>query len=308
MGNDTDKKTFTSPLGVYARIQEEMKAYFYTGSLDPLMFDIWTRDCIDKFENTYLPIEQAVMDMCDHKCELPCDFKCVREVWMCATYFKGPIVSPFVYYYQTDCRINPSPEPAQSCSQCVGGYQCMPKSMTPTPVALPSLCDVPDDYIVTHKVMSQMGFSFEVSGMLKPGNFKTIKHLHEGCPNISCQSRDTFDIVGNKLITSFREGTIYLLYYADPRIVAENGYYEIPDNEPFKKYLYYYIRFMLYQQLFEQSTDETFNQIKYKRDDAEKRSDTAYINARNYSVSDDIYGVQRRIIRSYNRNNRFRLL
>jgi hypothetical protein len=81
----------------------------------------------------------------------------------------------------------------------------------------------------------------------------------------------------------------------------------IPDNEPFKKYLYYYLRMMVYRQLFDQSTDESFNQINAKYQLAQSEADTAYINARNYAINGDIYDVQKAIIRSYNRNNRFKI-
>jgi hypothetical protein len=64
---------------------------------------------------------------------------------------------------------------------------------------------------------------------------------------------------------------------------------------------------MTYQQLFDQSTDENFNQMKYKRDDAEDKMWHAYTNAKAYAVNQDIYSVERAIIRSYNRHNRFRI-
>lgn len=306
------KTKFISPIQIYSRVKEEMRSYFNTGAIDDLLFPIWTKDCIDKFEYTYLPLKQAVLDMYDHKCTLPCDFKAAREVWVTFTYDKGPITSPHVFYYQTDCRINASPEPGQACTACTPGYQCVDHSQTPTQVALPSLCDVPPEYVVTHKVMDQMMFRFHVTGMLKPGNFKTIGRCAEGSPNLDTYCLDTFDIVGNNIITSFAQGTIYLAYFASHAEVEEDeqtgaGYYKIPDNEPFQKYVYYYLRFMVYQQLFDQSTDESFNQIKYKRDDAEGRMWEAYINARNYAVNDDIYSVEKAIVRSYNKNNRFRI-
>jgi len=302
------KTNFISPLPIYARVKEELKSYFSTGSVDDLMFSIWTRDCIDKMEYTYLPLREAVLDMYNHKCELPCDFKAVKEVWLTATCHKGPITSPHVFYYQTDCRISPAPAENASCEPCVQGYQCFPPSQTPDPVALPSLCDVPPEYVVTHKVMNQMIFSYTVTGMLKPGNFKTIGRLHDSCPNRDIWSLETFDIIGNNLVTSFSTGSIYMAYYGThAEVDDQTQYYMIPDNDPFQKYLYHYLRFMVFQQLFDQSTDETFNQIMAKRNDAEDRMNTAYVNAKNYAISDDIYGVQRSIIRSYNRNNRFQL-
>ena len=308
------KERLVSPAKIYARVKEEMRSYFNTGAIDDLLFPIWTKDCIDKFENTYMPLKEAVMDMHNHKCPLPCDFKYVREVWVTFTYDKGPVTSPHVFYYQTDCRIEPSPsyDSNNSCTDCTPGYQCFPPSQTPTEVALPSLCNVPPEYVVTHKVMEQMMFRFHVTGMLKPGNFKTIGRCAEGCPNLDAFCVDTFDIIGNNLVTSFAQGTIYMAYFAEAATVPEDegpdaGYYLIPDNEPFQKYLYYYLRMMVYRQLFDQATDESFNQINNKYQLAQSEADTAYINAKDYAVNQDIYSVQRAIIRSYNRNNRFRL-
>jgi hypothetical protein len=301
------KVKYISSEVIQARVREELRTYFYAGAIDDLMFNTWVADCIDKFEYTYLPIKECAMDMWNNRCELPCDFKAVREVWMCATFFKGPIVSPHVFYYQTDCRIGSAPTPADSCSDCLIGDQCFPPSQTPTPLNLPSLCDVPAEFIVTHKVMQQLNFSFRVTGMLKPGNFRTIDRCHEGCPNRDVWCVDTFDIVGNSLHTSFREGTIYLAYYASKAEQDETGYYLISDNDPFQKYVYYYLRFMVFQQMFDQSIADDFNQARAKRDDAEKRMWDSYQNAKAYAVSDDIYGLEKRIVRSYNKNNKFLL-
>lgn len=293
---------------IKARVREELRHYFYAGAIDDLLFDIWVKDCIDKFEYTYLPLLECAMDMCDYKCELPCDFKAVREVWVCATFHKGPITSPHVFYYQTDCRINPSPTPAESCSDCVDGYQCFPPSQTPTPVALPSLCDVPDDYIVTHKVMNQMVFSFRVMGLLKPGNFKTIGRMHEGSPNKHATCIDTFDIIGNDLHTNFRHGTVYMAYYASNALCEESGSYLIPDNDPFQKYVYEYLRYMVFRQMTDQALADDYRLAKDKFTDAETRMWAAYQNAKIYATTDDMWGLEKRIVRSYNKNNRFKLL
>ena len=297
---------FISSVQIMSRVKEELRSYIFSGAMDDLLFELWVKDCIDKFEYTYLPIHTCAMDMWNHKCELPCDFKAVREVWMCATYFKGPITSPHVFYYQTDCRINAAPLPAESCSACVDGYQCFPPSQTPTPVALPSLCDVPDDYIVTHKVMNQMVFSYKVTALLKPGNFRTLSKCQES-PNVDVFCVDTFDIVGDTLQTSFRQGTIHMAYYGSHAIQDESGYYMIPDNEPFQKYVYEYLRYMIFRQMMDQSTSDDYNMARAKLQDAEDRMWRTYQVAKDYALTDDIYGLQKRIVRSYNHNNRYLL-
>lgn len=309
MNEETTQSKLISCQPIIARVVEEMKSFFFAGILDDLLMNLWVKDCIDKFEYTYLPIRQCAMDMYNYRCELPCDFKAVREVWLCATFFKGPITSPHVFYYQTDCRVSPSPMPAESCSECLTGYQCFPPSQTPTEVnvPLPSLCGVPPEYIVTHKVMTQMNFSFRVSCLLKPGNFRTVDRCHADCANIDVWNVDTFDIVGNNMRTSFREGTVYMAYYASHAMEEESGYYLIPDNDPFQKYVYRYLRYMAFQQVYDQATGDDMREYKMKKDEAEQKMNETYITAKTYAAGYDIYGLQKRIIRSYNRNNRFRL-
>lgn len=308
MGKNT---RFISPAKIYARVQEELKSYFNTGSIDNLLFPIWTLDALNKFENTYLPIREVVMDIYHRKCELPCDFHAVREVWACATFNKGPITAPGTFYYQTDCRIEPSPAPGDPCGPCTEGYQCFTGDEIQQPVNLPSLCDVPQEYHVTHKVQTHLNFQFHVTAMLKPGNFRTIGKCGEGCPT-DIWAVDTFDIMDNKLITSFDCGTVYMAYYAKHAEMPmddgpDAGYYMIPDNEPFGKYLYYYLRYMIFDQLFNQATDETFNQVNAKLQRAEQQMWDHFAMAKQYAVAGDVFDVEKSIIRSYNRNNRFLL-
>lgn len=296
---------YINPLPIIGRVKEELKIYFNSNTIDDLMFSIWIRDCIDKMEMTYYPIREAVLDLCNKECEIPCDFKRVREAWLCATYHKGPIVSPHVFYYQTDCRINPAPSPGNPCEDCVDGYQPFTYCQTPKPVNLPDLCDVPDQYRVTHKVMSEMDFEFHVSCLLKPGNFYTTSKCDAHSPNRDSQNIDTFDIIGNKMVTSFYNGTVFLSYYADPSY-SESGYPEIPNNDPFKKYVYHFLKYMTLAQIaMEEQDPSKYKLIDAKATKEEKLCSDAYINARNYAMAKDIYGIEQSIIRSYNKHNRF---
>lgn len=289
---------FVSPEPIYARIKEEMKAYFNTGQIDDLMFPIWTKDCIKKFKNTYLEIKPAVLDLFDSKAELPCDFKSIREVYICSTYNKGPIKAPFTYYYQTDCRVGPVETDA--CTDC-NKPECTPSFESPVPF----LGSTPEQFRVTHKVNTWMDFTFSLTGLLKPGNHKTIRVCHDGCPNLTCEARDTFDIINNHIVTSFPTGTLYIAYYADTEM--DNGYSEIPDEHEFQQYVYKYIRYMIYQQLYEQAGDETISALGQKMQFAQRQADEQFIIARNEAIGETVYDVQQAIKRSYNRHNRFRL-
>lgn len=310
----TRHTTFVSPAPIYSRILEEFKSYFNTGALDQLMFEPWTLDTLREFKSTYLPIEQCVINLANYRGELPCDFKLVREVWACGVHKGGTMKSPFTFYYQTDCRIAPTWN--STCDSCPNEPLCGYEPQQP--VNLPSICDLHpmssnncmcasgDQFRVTHKVQTNIGFEFTVEGMLSPNNYRTINRCWEHSPNKQVSSIDKFDIVGHEIVTSFREGTIFMLYYAEP-LMGEDDNYEIPDEERFQKYLYYYLQFMIYQQLFIQSTEETFNMLLKKRDDAEQRMLNERERARQDAMAQDIYSVRASIIRSYNRNNRFKL-
>lgn len=305
---------FISPEAIYSRVKEEMQSYFNTGAIDDLMFPVWTKDCIDEFKSTYLPIETAVIDIYNHKAALPCDFKLVREAWVCATVNKGPIQSPFTFYYQTDCRIHPTYE---GCSEC-DPAQCNPPGTTPTSqnIPLPNLCNLNlnnsscgacaagDQFRVTHKVQTWMNFQFSIEGMIMPSDYRTMSKCWDHSPNKGCHSYDTFTISGDSIVTSFNNGTLYLLYYADP-YEDEDGYYEIPEGDRFGKYLMYYLVYMIYKQLYRQSTDESFNIISKKKDDAEFDMLNARERARQEAMSRNIYDVKKAIVRSYNKNRRF---
>lgn len=295
MNYDTSK--FVSPEPLYARIKEEMKTYFNTGQIDDLMFPVWTKDCIKKFKNTHLQQRVAVLDLFNYKAELPCDFRSMREVFICATYSKGPIKSPFTFYYQTDCRIGPQVE---SCSEC-DKPECTPDYESPVPF----VGNVPQQFRITHKVNYHMDFTFTLKGLLKPGNLKTVRVCEADSPNLGANCMDTFDIINGSLVTSFPTGTVYITYYADPEM--DNGYTEIPDAHEFHMYIYRYIRFMIYQQLYEQSADETINALKTKKDEAERMLGEQYILARNDAMGETAFDVQQAIKRSYNKHNKYRL-
>ena len=167
------------------------------------------------------------------------------------------------------------------------------------------MCASGDQFRVTHKVQSVYNFSFTVEGMLTPGDYKSINSVWEQSPNRQCSSMDTFNIRDNHIITSFRTGTLYLLYYADP-LETENGYYQIPDTDIFKKYLLWYLKFKVFENLFYEATDENFNQIKAKKEDAEKNMYTWLTKAKNEAMGRSIYDVKKAIVRSYNKLKRFR--
>lgn len=234
---------FVSPEDLYSEIKEEMRSYFNTGILDDTMFPIYTDKALRKLGRSGLKIDEAALELKHGMAELPPDFKYVRELWMCANinyYVKGPSA----IYTQEKCVVTPYGD-FDRCNPC-------------------STC--PDDCTSTHMVYyKETGaalFSFSVGYLMRPGNLTTRAECFHNCKNFGSDSINVFDIRDRKVITNISDGVLYLVYYKEER--DENDAQLIPDNYFIGEYIKSFIKWKLYEQLYNDVTDETFNQIERK--------------------------------------------
>lgn len=279
------KQEFKSPVGIFSEVKEVLNSYFNSGAIDDVLFPKWLEHCLRRFRKSSFKIEEAVIPVsCNEAC-LPKDFNSVREVWMCTTEWSDPYKSPSSYYYQTDCRIEPQRD---SCEPCFdeNNNEC---------------CDT--RYLVTHKVNNTYLFSFSRTFLLRPGNMNASSHCGENCKNMYADSPFTFDIANGKMITNFAEGTIHLIYYAEPSDEIQM----IPDNFFVEDYIRKYLIYMCFQQLSYQITDETFNQIQLKLQQADQAQAMAFILAENDLKGQTSEEKIRQIGVSYRRFNKYRI-
>ena len=68
-----------------------------------------------------------------------------------------------------------------------------------------------------------------------------------------------------------------------------------------------YIKSQVFEQLFNQTTDETFNQSERKYLMYKQQADEAYILARNESISEDVYRKRRATRRTQRRNLKYEI-
>lgn len=283
------KYNFVSPEPIYALIKEEMRSYFEAGAVDDTLFNKWSERALQKLGKSSYPILEYFLEQDCFESKLPPDFKAPREAWMCtriAVPAPFPIQTPSSFYEQTFCKVTPQYDECDPCSPCF-----------------------PDILRVTYKsnetYQPLYDERFKRTYLLKPGNISYHNETHDKhhFPYRDNHSSgvDSFDIRGNKFVTNFRRGHVHLLYYADAQ--TESGYQLIPENYYIQEYLRRYIKFMVYEQLFNQTTDESFNQMKLKRDIAEKSYDEGWIMADIEIKKQDIYTKQRNIKRDMNRND-----
>ncbi len=245
---------------LYAEIREEMSSYFNTGAVDDILFPRWTIYCIKRFKKSTMQIEATTLDIKNYKADLPKNFDSARSVWSCNVNYVN-VMSPQIKYHQHDIRLTE-----------YGRCDCPPE--------LPCECDPckkDKDYQVTYKSSGELLYSFRKSQLLTPSGVRTKNRCTDNCLNFRPTTEDTFEIDGCHLYTSIPEGKLYIEYYAEN--MDEEGNVMIPDNIYVQQYIMAYIRYKLFKKLLDSTTDESFNQMNYKYQEAKRDRNEAFIHA-----------------------------
>jgi|SRR5581483_11014870 len=284
------KYKFVSPDPLFARIKEELKSYFDAGMVDDLLFPLWTDDCLKKLGRSSWPIQQAILWQDNFESKLPPDFVDVREAWLTTTTFGPEFQLPGSFYRSITTTLGKSYDvcnPAVSCDPCNPDILEVVTKTTETvtrPIRLKYLLKPGNIYLNrpggSHRTISQReAFYAQPPGIQAAQvDFPLLpEDVGLGCLNYSSTAEDTFDIRDGKFITNFRHGEIFLIYYA---MHTDNaGYQLIPENYRIQEYIRSYLKQKIFEQLFNQITDESFQQIERKYVMYKQQADEAYIMA-----------------------------
>lgn len=277
------KYEFVSPQPLYALIKEEFKSYFDSHAVDDLLFPIWTEKCLKNLRRGSYKIKPLILEIKDFEARLPDDFYAVREAWLC-TRCVIPYQLPNAQY-QTVAISTRLDSPDVFCDEC-------------------NECAVPGIIRAFYKTTNTILFEFKREYLLKPGNISVEQNCTLHCENNRhCHHSDTFDVRGNKFVTNFREGIVNLVYYA--KEYDEGGYQLVPDDYFIWEYIEHFIKYKLYEQLSNQVTDETYNQITSKLQYYEAKQNDKFIIARTETMKETAYQIQKAIRRNNNRLTKF---
>jgi len=286
------KYSFVSPTPTYARIKEEFKSYFDSGIVDDTLFPLWTLDCLDKLGRGSYPIYPAVLNLENYEARLPDDFKYMREAWMCSTNEQSFRMPSFIYQGVSDSTrmlvTSRLDSPQIYCDICTEEE-----------------CGFPDMIKAIYKTTEEVAFTFRKSYLLTPGNINTACPTDLYCANKGAAAPNSYDIHDNKLVCTQRDGIVYILYYSD----GTGDEQLIPNDEAgrFRKYIELYIKSKLSEQVFNQTTDETYNQSFQKMQYYKQQADEAYILADIESKKETVYKKVRAITRTRRRNWKYEI-
>lgn len=279
------KYKFISPEPSYALIKEELKSYFDTGSVDDTLFSLYTERCLQKLGRGGYKINEQVIEIDDFKATLPVDFIAVREAWMC-TDFDTSYQLPGAIYEQitnTSTRVDSADVYCDECAECA------------SPAIIRAI----------YKTTKQVAFSVRKKFLLTPGNISVQDSCSVDCANYGTNSPESFDIRDNKFFTTFRTGHVYLVYYSEER--TDQGYQLIPDNVRIKEYIEGYIKYKIFEQLCNQVTDETYNQIEAKRQRYELELAEKQVLAENEMKKKTPYEKKQSALRDMRRNRKYEI-
>lgn len=253
---------FISPESLFATIKEELSSYFETGVMDDNLFPRWTSEALKKLSKSSLKVEHEVLFVEGYQAKLPSGFHSVKEAWG-VTCLSDTMLLPEATYENVTRNITPEYDRCSPCDPCL-----------------------PDLVRVTYKTKSTVTYDYKITTLLKPGNVNAITQCGTDCLNIGSKSYEEFDIRGNKIVTNFENGTIYLIYYSEN--YDDNGFQLIPDATQIELYIEKYLKFKLFYKLYQTITDETVNQVRTKYLEAKVDMEEAFITALNHTKKETV--------------------
>lgn len=230
------KYNFISPEPIYAQVKEELKSYFQTGVVDDVLFPKYTEHCLKELGRSSYKIVEGIFNLQDFETQLPNNFHAVRELWL-VTSNEVSVRNPASTYTQETIAISSDRD----------------------------RCDTfcpPQEIKITYKTTGTVLQTFKCQHLLKPGNINARDNCSLDSFNRSSESMETFDIRGRKLITNFPEGTLYMVYYV--KDYDDNDYQLVPDNHEIENYIQNYLKYKVFETIYNNISDETLRQVETK--------------------------------------------
>lgn len=280
------KQNFVSPEVIFAKVKEELRSYFESGIVDDTLFPLYVEHCLRKLGKASYPINQVLLHIDGYKSNLPEDFYAAREVWACTTYTDGTQLPSSTYLQQMAYKMDTLTENDVYCRPC-------------------ETCKYPDVIEAVYKVTNAVYFQYRKQYLLTPGNIFPSCPEDLYCANYNSVSPHSYDIRDKKIATTFREGKIYMQYYSTGVDDADNQL--VPDNIQTLNYIEYYIKQKMFEQVWNQTTDETYNQSQGKFQYYKAQADEAFIIATTENKKKDQYSMIRSIAKTRTRFRKFNI-
>jgi hypothetical protein len=239
---------FKSTDEIFSRIRENLSSYTAAGVLDVGKFFFEIKWFINKLGIEMYELDEDVLNLKDYKHEMPCNFYLLESAWLCD---KNGSQSKKVDNFQGKTVIYTE----KTCEKVI-----LPSCSTPN-------CDERVLDKITTKEYVQTDGAYENTynnlRLLALGNKLTKQVCAEKCKNLFHTSDEDISILRRgstyQLISSLKEPTIYIKYYAYP-IDEETGMPLIPDEPIIEKALENHLMHYFFKNLWLNGDDANVQQ------------------------------------------------
>lgn len=282
---DYNQYTYISPEGVVAEVRKKLNKYFSTNQLDEAMIGVYIENCIKKLGVGVLDKTYAILVFDDFKATLPSDFHKMNIAYKC--YCNDYPFVDFSSNYIGKGYWNKN----ISCTDCSSSCDKRCESWEILKLPVPGL-RVPF-------------LSFHSPELLYVGVSKDA--CIDGCKNFSSNNTNEIYINGRVVTSNFRTGFVFLSYYAFPLDLDNTGYPMIVDEIWMKELIQSYLLYQFYDDLYNDITDETSNQIASKRKEYQQDYNEKLIIARTQGIAPTRAQIADRAKKDRNRLNPFNI-
>ncbi len=234
------KYNYVSAEPVWAQVKEELQSYFESNAINDSMFPKYTEDLIRKLGYSALVVKEEILSLKNYIAYLPEDAVFVNDVLYASGDNKLTTRKDQVTYnYKVECI----------------PVSCDPLSEPDNPITYKEIRMVEKE---TKDVIT----SFNKIIRLKPSTLRAKQMCETDAFKIFMNSPHFYDINGRLLNTNISDGHLYIRYKA--MLKDDNGFPLVPENIKFEEALISYLKYKLFEYLWNTVSDETFGQVQGK--------------------------------------------
>jgi hypothetical protein len=271
------KYNYVSAEPVWAQVKEELQSYFESNAINDSMFPKYTEDLIRKLGYSALVVKEEILPLKNFIAYLPEDAVYVNDVLYASGDNKLTTRKDQVTYnYKMECI----------------PVSCEPLMETDNPITYKEIR-------VVEKETKDVITSFNKIMRLKPSTLRAKQMCETDAFKIFMNSPHYYDINGRLLNTNISDGHLYIRYKA--MLKDDNGFPLVPENIKFEEALISYLKYKLFEYLWNTVSDETFAQVQGKMTFYKGEYGEKLIDARTEFMSSSFGKQKQNIMRSRNR-------
>lgn len=257
MGRILYNYEWISPEPIIAEIKEELRSYFETGAVDDGLFPSYIDHCLRKIGDTMLETIEEIVPLKNKSAILPPGIVRLNDV-----FFVGNPNAPVKI-------------PGGSTT-----YQTTIETVTidNSNELNPENPNVYKEVRIIEKETNNLLYSFDSILRLRPSTIRAKNLCENDTFKMFYDIPYIYDVIGRILSCNFTEGSLLIRYKSYRK--DDEGYPLVPDHVSMQDLLQYYLRYKLFEQLWNSVTDESYNQMQNKMQYYEQKYNEALIIAR----------------------------